>query len=86
MAVEGSAVGVLAGGRRGFVKQVAIGERGRLELGVRLAQMEALHRLAGAAIRAGAVGDLGLLLDPPVRQQRVIADEAGQFGARLRLQ
>ena len=83
VAVEGVGLGALAGGRRVLVEQVAVGERGGLELGVGLAEAEALHRFAGAAVRAGSVSDLGLLLDPPVRQGRILADDADELGASL---
>ena len=75
--------GVLAGGGLGLVEQVAVGERRGLELGVGLAEPEAFHGFAGAAVGARAVRDLGLLLDPPVREGRILADDANQFGASL---
>ena len=68
--VERVGPGALAWRRRRIVEEVAVGQGGGLELGVGLAESEALHRFAGAAVRAGAVGDLGLLVYPPVRQGR----------------
>ena len=43
------------------------------------AEAEALHGLAGAAVGAGTVRHLHFLLDPPVRQGRVLADEADEL-------
>ena len=60
-----------------------MGECGGLELGVGLAEAEALHGFASAAVGAGAIRDLGLLLYPPVRQGRILANEADQLGAGL---
>ena len=65
VAVEGVGLAALVGSCRLFVEQVAFGDRRGLQLGIRFVQAEALHAVTGAAVRAGAVGDLGFLFDPP---------------------
>ena len=81
--VEGVGLAALVGDCRDFIEQVAIGEGGGLQLGVCFAEPEHLHAVAGAAVRAGAVRDLRLLLDPPVRERGVFADDADKLGAAL---
>ena len=60
-----------------------MGGRGGLELGVGLVEAETPEALAGAAVRADAVGDLGLLRDPLVYERRVLADDVEEFAAAL---
>ena len=60
-----------------------MGQGGGLELGVGLTEAETLHGFAGAAVGTGAVRHPRLLFDPPVREGRILADEADELGPAL---
>ena len=79
VAVERFVPGAVSGRGGRSVEQVVLGQRGGFQLGVGFAEPEPCHGFAGAAVRAGAVGDGTLLGEPPISKGGVFVDQAKQL-------